>query len=200
MKEQQVQDLLGRVKSNFKDLAKRELVNLLEEKNTLKPTIENYTQQNGITSELFTLTGTIPVNYDCCTNDIPVKIYLDENYPYTPPVCYVKSNSNVQINATKTVDLNGSVKIDYLREWSYPKSNLKTLVNQMSTNFSDELPIHLSPVQNSNLSRSNSVIVELTVPKRGDLTPSFSISSEASACESITASIQVSKFYQFLSF
>uniref|UniRef100_A0A3Q3XJM0 UEV domain-containing protein n=1 Tax=Mola mola TaxID=94237 RepID=A0A3Q3XJM0_MOLML len=59
----------------------------------LQPMMDTYVYNDGTTKELMSLTGTLPVLFNDETFNIPVCLWLEESYPQSAPICYVKSTS-----------------------------------------------------------------------------------------------------------
>ena len=53
------------------------------------------------------------------TYNIPVCVWLQENYPHVPPLVFVKPTSSMAIKPTRHVDTNGKVNLPFLHEWSH---------------------------------------------------------------------------------
>lgn len=108
----------------------------------LLPKLDLYHYPDGTTKELLTLEGTIPVHYRNSTYNIPVSLYipvsvacvysagltlrltLQDNYPYSPPMCYVKPTPEMQIKQSKHVDGSGRIYLPYLSDWKAGSSDL----------------------------------------------------------------------------
>ncbi|CAL8260461.1 unnamed protein product [Merluccius merluccius] len=61
-------------------------------------------------------------NYDKSYN-IPVCVWLDDSYPLTAPLCYVKPTPEMMTIRGKHVDSNGEVTLPYLQEWNQALSS-----------------------------------------------------------------------------
>lgn len=52
------------------------------------------------------------------TYNIPVCVWLEESYPQTCPLCYIKPTCEMMIMQSKNITSNGEVLLPYLDEWS----------------------------------------------------------------------------------
>lgn len=161
MNGKKVKELLKSSNSQYKDIAKKDIIDALLLYNSLKPSTEKFLTLNN--KKVFTLTGTLPIKYGHDTYNIPIQIYLEDTYPFSMPICYVRPTSNMQINPNQSVDATGYVNIPYLRDWFYPKSSLANFLNEITKLFSEVTPLYtkklispavsvpLSPTQTSSL-------------------------------------------------
>lgn len=147
MNDRQVNDLLTQVKSKYKDQAKREIMGALSCFKELVPRVEKYVSPNGEVKDMFTLYGTIPVNYRGNTYNIPVQFYFSDSFPYKPPICYVRPTSEMNVNPSNTVDPSGLITVPYLNEWKYPTSELYVLINVLIMRFNEQTPLYARPKQ-----------------------------------------------------
>ncbi len=69
-------DLMNRCQYKYKDLARRDITQALAYFKELSPKFDTHTYPNGVTRDLITLTGTIPVNYKNNRYNIPIQLYL----------------------------------------------------------------------------------------------------------------------------
>lgn len=51
------------------------------------------------------------------TFNIPIYLWLEENYPRTAPICYVRPTHEMMLVRRKFISNNGEVKMPYLEEW-----------------------------------------------------------------------------------
>ena len=74
--------------------------------------------------------------------NIPVSIWLPENYPSSPPIVYVNPASDMVIKTNHPfVDASGVVSSTYLRNWSQPQSTLMIMCNDISIQFGKDPPL-----------------------------------------------------------
>ena len=100
---------------------------------------------NGVKQELVALTGTIPVNYKGNTYNIPVAIYIPNDYPYSPPICYVKPTADMMIKQGRHVDASGKVYLPYLSDWKNDQSDLLGVIQVMIIVFGESPPVYQKP-------------------------------------------------------
>ncbi|XP_062845683.1 tumor susceptibility gene 101 protein [Trichomycterus rosablanca] len=129
----------------YRDLTLREVTNVTNRYKDLKPVMDNYVFNDGMSRELMSLTGTIPVSYKGNIYNIPVCLWLLDTYPYNPPICFVKPTSAMMIRTGKHIDANGKVYLPYLHEWKPPDSNLFGLIQVMIFVFGEEPPVFSRP-------------------------------------------------------
>lgn len=68
--------------------------------------------------------------------NIPVTVWLSENYPLKAPIVYVNPTSGMIIKPGHThVNASGLVATPYFQHWSYPGSNLVDMASDMSITF-----------------------------------------------------------------
>ena len=139
--EKQTKDVLDRVKAKFKDLSKAQIVNLLNKYKELQPKAEKYVDEVGEYRDLCSISGTIPVEYRGKHYNIPVEMYLPEDFPYRAPICYVRPTPLMSINVNETVDASGKINHQYLASWS-KTSELKNLVSAIAVKFGEKTPLY----------------------------------------------------------
>jgi len=61
--------------------------------------------------------GTVPIMFRGQQYNIPINIWLNRNYPLSPPIIYVVPTNNMVIKPSKHVDNNGKVYMPYLHFW-----------------------------------------------------------------------------------
>lgn len=71
---------------------------------------DDYTHNNGITSYLMQLKGTVPVPFRGNTYNIPVVIWLPDDFPRCPPFTYVTPTAKMRIAEDHAImNANGEV-------------------------------------------------------------------------------------------
>ncbi|CAF1445311.1 unnamed protein product, partial [Didymodactylos carnosus] len=50
--------------------------------------------------------------------NIPIELWIPQNYPYSAPMCYVKPTPNMYIAVNTHADQNGAIHIPYLENWN----------------------------------------------------------------------------------
>lgn len=141
--------MLAQAKYRYQDMAKRDISSTLSFYRNLAPKLEMYTytdsQFHGQMKEMLTLSGTIPVNYRGTTYNIPVALYIPENYPYSPPLCYVKPTPDMTIKQSKHVDGSGRIYLPYLSDWTQGSSDLLGVIQVMICIFGETPPVYQRP-------------------------------------------------------
>lgn len=54
--------------------------------------------------------------------NIPVTLWLDESFPRTAPICFVKPTGEMMILPGEHVNSNGEILLPYLTEWRHVSS------------------------------------------------------------------------------
>ncbi|XP_030236947.1 tumor susceptibility gene 101 protein isoform X3 [Gadus morhua] len=111
------------------------------------PVLDNYVFNDGRTNYLMSLSGTIPVMFKDTSYNIPVCLWLDESYPQTAPICYVKPTKDMVTVRGKHVDSNGEVMLPFLQEWSQETCDLVSLLQVISAVFGESPPVCVRPPQ-----------------------------------------------------
>ncbi|KAL5011153.1 hypothetical protein ScPMuIL_013458 [Solemya velum] len=130
------------VKYKYADIARRDILNVFQQFQDLRPKLDPYIFNDGNRKDLLSLDGTIPVNYKGSTYNIPICIWILDTHPYNPPMVYVKPTSTMQIKQGRNVDANGKVDLPYLRDWRYPQSDLLGLIQILGIVFGEEPPVY----------------------------------------------------------
>ncbi|CAJ1057401.1 tumor susceptibility gene 101 protein [Xyrichtys novacula] len=87
------------------------------------------------------ITGTIPVKFDDKTYNIPVCLWLEESYPQTAPICYVRPTREMKVLKGTFVSSDGKVELPYLDEWKTGECDLVSLLQVMCVMFGDFPPV-----------------------------------------------------------
>ena len=84
----------------------------------LRPKAEPLMLNDGSSSLVLMLQGTLPITYRGKSYNIPVDVYLPPQYPARPPIIYVRPVSSMTIKANhKNVGQDGMVYMPYLHGW-----------------------------------------------------------------------------------
>lgn len=51
------------------------------------------------------------------TYNIPVCLWIEESYPQTAPICYVRPTREMMILRGEYISSNGEIQLPYLEEW-----------------------------------------------------------------------------------
>lgn len=120
-------------------------LNVINATKSLSPKVGTLTHNNGAISRLLLLTGTFPIYYQSAQYNIPVDIYLPEQYPESGPIIYLRPTSTMVIkHGHQHVDSNGVVYLPYLHEWR-ASCCLSELLPIMSSVFSIDPPMFSRP-------------------------------------------------------
>lgn len=69
-----VNDLLTKCQYKYKDMSRRDISSALSYFKELSPKIDRHVYQNGMSKDLLSLLGTIPVNFRNSVYNIPVQV------------------------------------------------------------------------------------------------------------------------------
>ena len=111
----------------------------------LYPYLEKCTLPNGIKRDLVVLRGTIPITYRKNTYNIPVSIWVLDNYPYSAPICWVNPTKDMTIKTSQHVDQHGRIYLPYLSNWDSVNSDLLGVIQVMIIVFGDMPPLFSKP-------------------------------------------------------
>ncbi|XP_061140318.1 tumor susceptibility gene 101 protein isoform X1 [Syngnathus typhle] len=111
----------------------------------LVPVVDKYIYSDGTTKVLMSLTGTIPILFEDTSYNIPICVWLEESYPKSAPICYVRPTREMMILRGNYVSSNGDVLLPYLQEWKQGKCDLVSLLQVMVAMFGDLPPICMQP-------------------------------------------------------
>jgi len=101
------------------------------------------------------LVGTIPIQYNGATYNIPVSVWMSEAYPYECPAAYVTPTADMIIKPKhRHVDSQGKIYLQYLTDWSAAGSTMHQLFARMSDIFSQDPPVRARPKGGSASARS----------------------------------------------
>ncbi|GIL82998.1 hypothetical protein Vretimale_8514 [Volvox reticuliferus] len=87
----------------------------------------------------------MPIHYQGAKYNIPILMWLTEQYPYTPPQVFVVPTSSMIIRPSTFVNPSGQVSTPLLLSWVFPSSNLVDVVLEMSQRFGEEPPLYTRP-------------------------------------------------------
>ncbi|AWP08714.1 putative tumor susceptibility 101 protein-like isoform 2 [Scophthalmus maximus] len=111
----------------------------------IEPMMDKYVYNDGTKKDLMSLTGTLPVMFDDETYNIPICLWLEENYPQSAPICYVRPTREMVILRGDYTSSNGQVQLPYLEEWKSGECDLVTLLQVMQFMFGDFPPVWMQP-------------------------------------------------------
>jgi len=114
---------------------------VLRQINSLQPGVGQLVHNDGRSSTLLQLHGTVPIYFKGAQYNIPVTMWVGEKYPLVPPTCYVTPTKDMRIKQRhRHVDNHGMVYLPYLNQWNI-KSTLVELITFMSSVFSEDPPV-----------------------------------------------------------
>lgn len=111
----------------------------------LVPIMDKYVYNDGTTKNLMSLTGTIPATINNTTYNIPICLWIEETYPQTAPICYIRPTQQMMILSGKYISSNGEVMLPYLREWKNGECDLMSLLQVMVAVFGEFPPVCMKP-------------------------------------------------------
>ncbi|KAG6622250.1 Vacuolar sorting protein/ubiquitin receptor VPS23 [Phytophthora cinnamomi] len=122
-----------------------DVYNLLGQIPSLQPNCGTFAHNDGTTSTLLNLEGTIPIFYRSNQYNIPVEFWVVETYPLAPPVCFVRPTADMMVKPGHPhVTSDGYVKIPYTSDWR-PDFTLLELVAHMCSIFGNMPPVFRRP-------------------------------------------------------
>ncbi|XP_075993603.1 tumor susceptibility gene 101 protein [Genypterus blacodes] len=111
----------------------------------LEPLMDKYVFNDGTTKDLMSLSGTISTTYMDKSYNIPVCLWLEESYPQTAPICYVRPTRDMMVVRGKHVTYNGEVLLPYVQEWKHGECDLVSLLQVMVAEFGESPPVCMQP-------------------------------------------------------
>jgi ESCRT-I complex subunit TSG101 len=140
-------NILSQVAYVYRVDVKQNIDELLRSMRTLEPSIAELILNNGMSSELCVLRGTIAMTYLNVVYNIPVDIFLEERFPEIPPKLYVRPTSNMQVKPGHPwvepdglLQLNSFFTISGHGPWSY-QCSLMRFVSFVSAMFGKDPPL-----------------------------------------------------------
>eukprot|EP00128_Syssomonas_multiformis_P010948 Colp12_sorted_trinity150504_noHs@21720 len=118
---------------------------LLTQFPNLRPKVEVYTWEDGRTSQMLCLAGTVPITYKGARYNIPIDMWVSQPYPMQPPKVYVTPTKDMVVKVSRHVDAAGLVYHPYLHEWKAQTSSLLELAGTLVAIFSADPPLYRKP-------------------------------------------------------
>lgn len=143
-------DKLKQRQYQYRNEAKRDIVNVLKIYPDLRPEESVYVGEDGKQTTLVCLSGTIPVHYKGTSYNIPIQVWLLHGHPHQAPLVYVKPTSTMVVKPNRNVDLQGRVYLPFLTSWSQNqanKSDLIQLVQELQIIFGQVSPVYAKSAQ-----------------------------------------------------
>ncbi|XP_031421043.1 tumor susceptibility gene 101 protein [Clupea harengus] len=134
-------------KYKHKKEAIAEILAAVSQNKHLVPVMDKFVFNDGTTKNLLSLSGTILMYYGGKGYNIPVSLWLDESYPRTAPICYVKPTCEMMLLPGKHVNSNGQILLPYLNDWRHTACDLHSLIQVISLTFGESLPVCLRPTK-----------------------------------------------------
>ncbi|KAG2787362.1 hypothetical protein JG687_00009613 [Phytophthora cactorum] len=132
-----------------------DVYNLLGQIPSLQPNCGTFAHNDGTTSTLLNLEGTIPIFYRGNQYNIPVEFWVVETYPMSPPVCFVRPTADMMVKPGHPhVTSDGYVKIPYTSDWR-PDFTMLELVAHMCSIFGNMPPVFRRPATSRPQNRDN---------------------------------------------
>lgn len=123
---------------------------------SLQPNCGTFAHNDGTTSTLLNLEGTIPIFYRNNQYNIPIEFWIVETYPMAPPVSFVRPTADMMVKPGHPhVTSDGYVKIPYTCDWR-PDCTLLELVAHMCSIFGSMPPVFRRPETSRAQSRASS--------------------------------------------
>ncbi|KAL5961190.1 hypothetical protein TSMEX_011094 [Taenia solium] len=138
----------GLANYKYRDAARIDIEKASQAYHSLQVKLQDFTFENGQTSKLLCLEGTIPVKYLGNVYNIPLAVYFVYQHPYHPPIAYVRPTSSMQIKSGPHVDTNGKIFLPYLSEWKFPGSSTQSLLAILQEVFGHRTPVFSKPTVN----------------------------------------------------
>ncbi|XP_030646477.1 tumor susceptibility gene 101 protein [Chanos chanos] len=118
-----------------------EIIAVMSQNKHLEPVMDRFVYNDGTGKNLMSLQGTIAVLYKGKHYNFPVCLWLEESYPRSPPICFVKPTREMVIVPCKYVDNDGKILLPYLDEWRHTQCDLHGLIQVMMAVFGEIPPL-----------------------------------------------------------
>ncbi|XP_078000102.1 uncharacterized protein LOC144452815 [Glandiceps talaboti] len=137
-----------------KDCVKRDVLETLAHYKSLKPEMNDWEDEDGKIKKTLNVSGTVPIDYQGASYNIPVCVWILKDYPQRAPVCFLRPTRGMAIKACSYVDPSGKIQLQYLQNWKHPNTDLHGVIQVMAVEFSKDCPIYsvTSTPQQSNTS------------------------------------------------
>jgi len=118
----------------------------------LLPQIDNMVTNDGRQRRLLCLRGTIPCWYKGNTYNIPLDVWITENYPTAPPTCFVTPTADMMVKpGHQHVGSDGMCYLPFLTNWATnpwaPQNNITQLLVELRDVFTAQMPVYQKPKQ-----------------------------------------------------
>ncbi|APA16150.1 hypothetical protein SS1G_10308 [Sclerotinia sclerotiorum 1980 UF-70] len=138
--------------SEYRDVNRtyNDVAQTLSQYTSLSPRTDVYTYENGASSLLLHLSGTLPVNFRGTIYRFPIALWIPHAYPQEAPLVYVTPVEGMVVRAGQHVDPQGKVYHPYLMRWPdyWDKSNVLDFLAILRDIFAKEPPVISKQQQN----------------------------------------------------
>lgn len=100
-----------------------------------------YTYENGQSSLLLNLQGTLPVSFRGTTYAFPISVWVPQEYPNVEPVGFVTPTKDMAVRPGQYVSGEGRIYHPYLAGWRDDSSNLNEFLSILQNVFAQEPPV-----------------------------------------------------------
>ncbi|KAE8296501.1 Tumor susceptibility gene 101 protein [Larimichthys crocea] len=132
-------------KAYLREYVSHEICLALTHFKNLEPIMDTYVYNDGTTKDLMSLSGTIPIMFNDTSYNIPVCLWIEETYPQTAPICYVRPTQEMMLIKGNYISGNGEILLPYLEEWQNGECDLTSLIQVMAATFGDFPPVCIQP-------------------------------------------------------
>ncbi|KAL9100324.1 MAG: hypothetical protein Q9163_004287 [Psora crenata] len=100
-----------------------------------------YTFENGASTLLLNVQGTLPVSFRGNSYGFPISLWIPREYPSTPPSSFVTPTKGMAIRPGQHVSADGRIYHPYLAGWASTRSNILEFVSVLQDIFAREPPL-----------------------------------------------------------
>eukprot|EP01091_Cochliopodium_minus_P000898 TRINITY_DN107_c0_g1_i1.p1 TRINITY_DN107_c0_g1~~TRINITY_DN107_c0_g1_i1.p1 ORF type:complete len:431 (+),score=127.43 TRINITY_DN107_c0_g1_i1:33-1325(+) len=127
---------------------RQDITQVTKQYQSLQPIADTFFYNNGNSMLLVCFTGTLPIKFNNTPYYIPIKLWLEKEYPRVCPNVYVTPTQGMAIKPKhKHVDSTGKCYFPYLNQWNQQTCHLLGLLIQMAQAFSEDPPVFSKPTQ-----------------------------------------------------
>ncbi|KAL7752681.1 Suppressor protein stp22 of temperature-sensitive alpha-factor receptor and arginine permease [Sorochytrium milnesiophthora] len=110
----------------------------------LLPKLDTYIHEDGTSSLLLCLYGTVAIAFNGSTYNIPLDVWIPHLYPVVPPFGFVRPTNNMEVQPGQHVDTNGKLYHPYLSTWHLrvEQSSLVEMLSIFASIFSQQPPVY----------------------------------------------------------
>ena len=126
------------------ETVERDLIDTVQRFSALRISLGDF-ESDGVHRIMVKLDGIIPVWYNAATRHTPVCLWLDFQYPFKSPICFVKPSETMAVRPSRYVESSGETKLPCQQEWNFPGSDIVGLIRAMQQQFAKEYPLLSRP-------------------------------------------------------